>query len=342
MDSQNKLDSRYIIEAIDGCRKRKARPDIERIIKWIHRKYSFAKEEILQALNASVEDGSVIKVRYKDSISYRNPAKFTRNSAHNYVATMRQHQAIIARSKAAQNSLQKNQNAQSQACSSSCTSLTSDTGATAATTHVTASSKCVPGAASHGGISSVLSGENENSSSWKASTSSPRSASFDSTPHTANCDTSAIARSTDAGAQDAITQAASQAATTTTAGSINSSGKVSTPCLNVPRLNVVRSIAPNSANTSNAPSAGSSSVLPINAVKRILRIIRQIVLQQGDTETTNRGASIPAILANLHAQRQLNYTETFVARVLKRATSQGSSQPAFFLFHCAQSKDQML
>lgn len=102
MDSHSTPTSHHIIEAIDGCRKRKARPDSERILKWINRKYSFTKEDILKALNASVEDGSVIKVRYKDGISYRNPAKFTRNSAHNYVATMRQHQAIVARSKAAQ------------------------------------------------------------------------------------------------------------------------------------------------------------------------------------------------------------------------------------------------
>lgn len=36
------------------------------------------KDQVTEMLQSSVADGSVLRVKYKDSISYRNPAKFTR------------------------------------------------------------------------------------------------------------------------------------------------------------------------------------------------------------------------------------------------------------------------
>lgn len=45
----------------------------------LHR-YGFTKEAVVKTIENSVRDGSVIRVKYKDSISYRNPAKITRGS----------------------------------------------------------------------------------------------------------------------------------------------------------------------------------------------------------------------------------------------------------------------
>lgn len=70
--------SRCIIEAIDALRNRKARPDETRICHWIERRYGLKKDEIIKSIADAVADGSVLRVKYKDSISYRNPAKFTR------------------------------------------------------------------------------------------------------------------------------------------------------------------------------------------------------------------------------------------------------------------------
>lgn len=44
--------------------------------------YGLKKAEIATALNDAVGDGSVLRVRYKDSISYRNPSKYARNTTH--------------------------------------------------------------------------------------------------------------------------------------------------------------------------------------------------------------------------------------------------------------------
>ena len=79
--------SRFIIEAIDALRNRKARPDESRICHWVERRYGMKKDEIAKAIQDSVADGSVLRVKYKDSISYRNPAKFTR-FVHSHVRTM--------------------------------------------------------------------------------------------------------------------------------------------------------------------------------------------------------------------------------------------------------------
>lgn len=43
-------------------------------------RYGFTKEAVCKTIENSVRNGDVIRVKYKDSISYRNPAKLTRGS----------------------------------------------------------------------------------------------------------------------------------------------------------------------------------------------------------------------------------------------------------------------
>lgn len=43
-------------------------------------RYGFTKEAVCKTIENSVRNGEVIRVKYKDSISYRNPAKLTRGS----------------------------------------------------------------------------------------------------------------------------------------------------------------------------------------------------------------------------------------------------------------------
>lgn len=91
--------SRVIIEAIDALRARKARPDETRITHWVNRRYAplssliphpshvshrygIQKDDAVSIIHQSVDEGSVIRVKYKDSISYRNPAKFARSASH--------------------------------------------------------------------------------------------------------------------------------------------------------------------------------------------------------------------------------------------------------------------
>ncbi|RWS15666.1 hypothetical protein B4U79_09179 [Dinothrombium tinctorium] len=67
-----------ILEAIDALRNRKARPDETRICNWIQRKYGLSGEQIAADIKHCVSNGLVLKVKYKDSISYRNPTKYHR------------------------------------------------------------------------------------------------------------------------------------------------------------------------------------------------------------------------------------------------------------------------
>lgn len=47
----------------------------------IHLRYGIQKDDAVNIIHQSVAEGSVIRVKYKDSISYRNPAKFPRSAA---------------------------------------------------------------------------------------------------------------------------------------------------------------------------------------------------------------------------------------------------------------------
>lgn len=65
----------HILEAIDQLRRRKARPDIQRICNYLFRRFSISSVEARSDLQRCVENDIVLKVEYKGNISYRNAAK---------------------------------------------------------------------------------------------------------------------------------------------------------------------------------------------------------------------------------------------------------------------------
>ncbi|KAJ8938886.1 hypothetical protein NQ318_016090 [Aromia moschata] len=64
-----------ILEAIDQLRRRKARPDIQRICNYLFRRFAINSAEARADLEWCVANNIVLKVEYKGSISYRNAAK---------------------------------------------------------------------------------------------------------------------------------------------------------------------------------------------------------------------------------------------------------------------------
>lgn len=64
-----------ILEAIDQLRRRKARPDIQRISSYLFRRFSVSSAEAKNDLEWCVANNFVLKVEYKGNISYRNAAK---------------------------------------------------------------------------------------------------------------------------------------------------------------------------------------------------------------------------------------------------------------------------
>lgn len=72
----------YILEAIDQLRRRKARPDRERICSYVGRKVGVDNRSLIADLERLVDEQVVIKVEYKGNISYRNAAKWSKLSVH--------------------------------------------------------------------------------------------------------------------------------------------------------------------------------------------------------------------------------------------------------------------
>ncbi|XP_072172577.1 uncharacterized protein [Diadema setosum] len=68
-----------ILDAIDSLRKRKARPDLERICHMVERKNGIRSMDVIRELNQMVDAETVIKVDYKGNTSYRNAAKWCRS-----------------------------------------------------------------------------------------------------------------------------------------------------------------------------------------------------------------------------------------------------------------------
>ncbi|XP_072026315.1 histone acetyltransferase KAT6B-like isoform X2 [Amphiura filiformis] len=70
-----------ILECIDSLRRRKARPDLERISHMVERKYGVSSAQVERELErlVEIENSSVIKVEYKGSTSYRNAAKWRKS-----------------------------------------------------------------------------------------------------------------------------------------------------------------------------------------------------------------------------------------------------------------------
>ena len=89
----------WILETIDQLRKRKARPDLERICHMVERKHGLSFEEILSDLQCLVQEEFVIKVDYKGSTSYRNAAKWRKSHLSgqllNSIEMARKLQAIV-------------------------------------------------------------------------------------------------------------------------------------------------------------------------------------------------------------------------------------------------------
>ncbi|KRT84808.1 PHD finger motif containing protein [Oryctes borbonicus] len=65
----------HILEAIDQLRRRKARPDADRIFNSLTRRHAIDFTDAKTALEQCVQNGVVLKVEYKGNISYRNAAK---------------------------------------------------------------------------------------------------------------------------------------------------------------------------------------------------------------------------------------------------------------------------
>ena len=71
-----KSNQEVILDTIDSLRRRKARPDLERICHMVERKYGVSAAEVECELERLVDDEVVYKVEYKGSTSYRNAAKW--------------------------------------------------------------------------------------------------------------------------------------------------------------------------------------------------------------------------------------------------------------------------
>ena len=78
MDTGNDY-TEWILDTIDQLRKRKARPDLERICHMVERKHKASFADIAAELDKLVENQVVVKVDYKGSISYRNAAKWRKS-----------------------------------------------------------------------------------------------------------------------------------------------------------------------------------------------------------------------------------------------------------------------
>lgn len=67
-----------ILDAIDQLRKRKARPDLDRICHMLERRHGLKGAIVNEELAKLVNAGTVIKVDYKGNTSYRNAAKWVK------------------------------------------------------------------------------------------------------------------------------------------------------------------------------------------------------------------------------------------------------------------------
>lgn len=70
----------FILNVIDQLRRRKARPDLQRITHFVDRKHGLSPAETETILEKLVDQGHVVKVVYKRGTSYRNAAKSRRKS----------------------------------------------------------------------------------------------------------------------------------------------------------------------------------------------------------------------------------------------------------------------
>ncbi|KAL4710571.1 hypothetical protein ACJJTC_008973 [Scirpophaga incertulas] len=69
-----------ILEAIDHLRSRKSRPDINRICKFMLKCFKVSTKDTKADLKRCIKEKSIIKVDYKDNVSYRNAAKWRKKT----------------------------------------------------------------------------------------------------------------------------------------------------------------------------------------------------------------------------------------------------------------------
>ncbi|XP_015917766.1 histone acetyltransferase KAT6B [Parasteatoda tepidariorum] len=73
-----------ILDTIDQLRKRKARPDLDRICHMLERKHGLKSPAVNEELTRLVNEGTVVKVDYKGNTSYRNAAKWAKTKTQFY------------------------------------------------------------------------------------------------------------------------------------------------------------------------------------------------------------------------------------------------------------------
>lgn len=73
-----------ILDAIDQLRKRKARPDLDRICHMLERRHGLKGAAVNEELARLVNEGTVVKVDYKGNTSYRNAAKWVKTKTQFY------------------------------------------------------------------------------------------------------------------------------------------------------------------------------------------------------------------------------------------------------------------
>lgn len=70
-----------LLATIDQLRSRKSRPDINRICKFMLKSHKVSPRETKLDLQRCVKDKCIIKVDYKDNVSYRNASKWRKRSS---------------------------------------------------------------------------------------------------------------------------------------------------------------------------------------------------------------------------------------------------------------------
>ncbi len=78
MTSNNSLDVKpeRVVEAVNWVQSRKAKPDEQKIISYLMKKYRIKTNDSKQLINEALAEGIVIKVIYAESVSFRTPHKF--------------------------------------------------------------------------------------------------------------------------------------------------------------------------------------------------------------------------------------------------------------------------
>nr|ADY39542.1 putative atherin [Hottentotta judaicus] len=77
-----------ILNTIDQLRKRKARPDLDRICHMLQRNYGLNSSIVQTELDKLIGEDRVIKVDYKGNTSYRNAAKWSKLRHREYIQSL--------------------------------------------------------------------------------------------------------------------------------------------------------------------------------------------------------------------------------------------------------------